>query len=60
MDILVATDRNVDPRVLEWFKARAVREQRPFVFQDKSQWFGFGPPEFQQKIKEKGRALFEA
>ena len=60
VDILVATRRNPNQRVLDWFKARALREQRPFIFQYKEEWFGFGPPDFQAGIKEKGQALFEA
>ena len=59
VDILVASDKDPDQRVLDWFKARALRERRPFIFQSDHQWFGFGPAEFQQKVKEKGQVLFE-
>ena len=59
VDILVDTGGATNERVLQWFQAHALKEKRPFVFQNHGQWFGFGPPDFQQAVKEQGHKLFE-
>ena len=57
--MLVTTGNDIDKRVMNWFQKQALKERRPFVFQSNEQWFGFGPPEFQQGVREKGHLLFE-
>ncbi|MBL1260005.1 MAG: hypothetical protein COB33_005675 [Thiotrichaceae bacterium] len=59
VDMLVSTGNDIDKRVMNWFQKQALKERRPFVFQSNEQWFGFGPPEFQQGVREKGHLLFE-
>lgn len=59
VDMLVATGGEIAPRVLQWFQQHALQERRPFVFQSGEQWFGFGPPDFQQAVRQQGRKLFE-
>jgi len=59
VDILVANGGEIDTRVMRWFQQHGIKEKRPFVFQSNEQWFGFGPPDFQQAVKEKGHLLLE-
>jgi len=59
VDILVDTGGTLNERVLQWFQNHALKEQRPFVFQNKEQWFGFGPQDFQAAVKQQGQRLFD-
>jgi len=50
VDVLVSAGRDPEPRVLEWYQAHSIRHVRPFIYQQGEEWFGFGPPAFQQEI----------
>ncbi len=55
VDILVSAGHDPDEKLLSWFKERSIRERRPFIFQQNENWFGFGPPAFQQEIAARAK-----
>ncbi len=57
MDVDVVVPAGSDPgeRVLNWMRNYGMQHQRPFMYQAEGIWFGFGPPEFQQEVRDKVR-----
>lgn len=53
VDILVSAGNDPDEKTMTWFKAQAIQNIRPFIYQCKEQWFGFGPQQFQTEIAAK-------
>lgn len=61
VDVVVSAGRDPDEKVLTWLQDYSVKNVRPFLYQRDEQWFGFGPPAFQQEIAAKaarGEALW--
>ncbi|GEM_PF-299648 len=50
VDILVSAGSDPAETLLDWFKKNSLAARRPFIFQIKEAWFGFGPPAFQAEI----------
>jgi len=62
VDILVSSGKDPDVRFLQWFQKRCVSNGKPFVYQQQSQWFGYGPQQFQLDLAAKvarGEALWD-
>jgi len=53
VDVLVSAGCDPDPQLLAWFKEHSIRDRRPFIFQQREAWFGFGPQPFQREIAAK-------
>lgn len=53
VDIVTTTGKQPEETALEWLKAYAVKESRPLVYQLEGVWQAFGPPAFQELIKDK-------
>ncbi|MDA1107139.1 MAG: hypothetical protein O2845_01905 [Proteobacteria bacterium] len=61
VDVLVSAGRDPDQRMLDWYEAYSIKHVRPFIYSSGGQWFGFGPPAFQQEIAARaarGEALW--
>jgi len=50
VDVLVSAGRDPDKKLLNWFMQHSKAELRPFIYQSKEMWYGFGPREFQEEI----------
>ncbi len=55
VDVVVPADSDPGERVLNWMRNYGMQHQRPFMYQAEGIWFGFGPPEFQQEVRDKVR-----
>lgn len=53
VDVLVSAGRDPDEKLLSWFHAHSRQHLRPFIYQQQEQWFGFGPPAFQEHVAAK-------
>ncbi len=53
VDIVTTTGKDPEPDALEWLKEFGMQQNRPFIYQLAGQWNAFGPPAFQQLIKDK-------
>ena len=62
VDVIVPAGRDPEEKDLAWFSQFSRKQLRPFIYQQGEQWFGYGPPEFQQELAEKqarGEKLWE-
>jgi hypothetical protein len=48
--ILRSAGQDPDESLLEWARAMSVRTGRPFFYEQRGEWFGFGPREFQAEM----------
>lgn len=53
VDVAVPTGAGPGERGLSWLKEFSLDRQRPLLYQQGESWYAFGPPEFQQEIKDK-------
>ena len=51
--ILRSAGRDPDASLLDWARAMSVRTGRPFFYEQRDEWFGFGPQEFQAEMLAK-------
>lgn len=61
VDVLVSAGNDPDPQFLAWYQAYSIRALRPFLYQQRGRWYGFGPPAFQHEIARRaarGERLF--
>lgn len=62
VDILVSAKNDPDGKLIQWFQNRCQQQGRGFIYQQKNQWFGYGPQQFQLDLSEKinrGEALWD-
>lgn len=51
--ILAPAGRDPTPQLLEWVTRLSLRARRPFLYQARGEWYGVGPPEFQNEMLAK-------
>lgn len=61
VDVVVSAGRDPEGEVMRWLQDYSVKNIRPFLFQQKELWYGFGPVAFQAEVAAKaarGEALW--
>ncbi len=53
VDVIVPAGQDPSSDVLAWMQRYGQAHARPFVYQTAGEWHAFGPPEFQQEMKER-------
>ncbi len=53
VDVIVPAGQDPSSDVLAWMQRYGETHGRPFVYQTAGEWHAFGPPEFQQEMKER-------